>query len=473
MTTAMPNSASSEISDIDSSARCSLSFLIIVSLLWLVTGGVLALINLVQLHSPEFLADCPFLTHGRVQAMQETALIYGWATNAGLAVALWLLARMGGSPLRGTNFIVLGAIFWNIGVKMGIVGIAVGEMTSFSMLQMPPAVQPLMLIAFAVMAAPGVLAWTGRRADSTYATQWYAVAGLFLFPWLFSVAQVMLFFVPVRGVLQSVVSTWYVQNLFNLWLAPLAIAALYYMVPKIKGRVLPNYDFAIYGFWSLIFFGTWMGGRYLIGGPVPAWIPTLAFGASVMVLFHHIIVVLNLRDVFSPGNSIVLKFARWGFAAYLLGALIEVLFASRGLAQIVQFTFFQEAQAQLGLAAFSLVIFGALYFLAPRLKGAAWPSSALVRGHYLASILGFAILIVSLAAAGWQQGQMLNNAEIPFEAITSQTHSWLMVAAAAQALLLVGNIAFLIHFVRLLFVKTSEATHRQFHQPANLEASSS
>jgi cytochrome c oxidase cbb3-type subunit I len=250
MTQTTSSTASPGVSEIDTSSRCALSFLIVASLLWLVTGGVLALLNLLQTHTPGFLADCFLFTHGRLDAMQETALVYGWAGNAGIAVALWLLSRLAGSALRGTNYLVAGALFWNIGVKLGVYGIAFGDMTSFSLMQMPDYVQPLMLVAYALMAAPGVLAWTGRRNDSTFATQWYAIAALFLFPWFFSAAQVMLLFAPVRGTLQSVVSTWYAQNLFSLWMAPLAIAALYYLVPKIRGKVMPNYDFAIYGFWS-------------------------------------------------------------------------------------------------------------------------------------------------------------------------------------------------------------------------------
>lgn len=473
MTHSPSSTASPEVTDIDTSSRCAFSFLIVVSLLWLAVGGVLAFLNLVQVYSPGFLADCFLFTHGRLQAMQETALVYGWGGNVGIAVALWLLARLSGAPLRGGNFLILGAIFWSIGVKLGIYGIAVGDLTSFSLLQMPDYVQPIMLVAYAVMAAPGVLAWTGRRNESTYASQWYAVAALFLFPWFFSAAQVMLLFAPVRGTLQSVVATWYGQNVLSLWLAPLAIAALYYLVPKIKGKVMPNYDFAIYGFWSLILFGTWMGGRHLIGGPVPAWIPTLAFAASIMVLFHHLIVYLNMRGIASAGGGIVLKFAKFGFVAYLLSAVVDATFSLRALAMVTQFTFFQEAQWQLSLAAFSMIMFAALYYLAPRVAGAAWPSSGLVRGHYLASILGYSILIGCLAVAGWQQGSALNDASVSFASIAEKTSSWLLVAAAAQALLLVGNLALLVNFVRLLFVKSTEASLSQFRQPTNLEASSS
>ncbi len=473
MTTVSHNNAPAEASEIDASARCPLALLIASALLWLVVGGVLALLNLEQLHTPSVLADCAWFTYGHLQAMQETALVYGWAANAGLAVALWLLARLGGSPLRGLNYVIVGGLFWNFGVTLALIGIAAGDATSFSLFQLPRYVQPILLFAFAAIAVPGVLAWTGRRAEQTFATQWYAVAALFLFPWFFSVAQVMLTYIPVRGTLQAVVATWYAQNIFSLWLSPLAIAALYYLLPKISGRVIPAYDFAIYGFWSLLLFGAWMGGRHLIGSPVPAWIATLAIGASCLVLFHHLIVFFNLRGVFCAGGSTALKFAAAGFLAYLLGGAADAVFSARGLAQITQFTYFQQAQTQLSLAAFSLIIFGALYYIGPRLTGVAWPSAGLIRVHYLASLVGFLALIVSLVLAGWTQGHDLNDASVTFAQIAAHTKTWLQLATAAQMLLVIGNILFAFHFLRLLLAKPAAANGGIFRQPSTMEASAS
>jgi cytochrome c oxidase cbb3-type subunit 1 len=472
MTTVPSLTASADTGAIDRSARCSLSFLLISALGWLVLGGIFALINLLQLTDPTLLADCPWFTFGHMQALQETTLVYGWAANAGMAVALWLLARLSAAPLRGCNYLLFGGIFWNLSVTLGLIGIAAGEMTSVPFLEMPHVLQPIMLVAFGVMAVPGVLAWTGRKAEPTFATQWYAVAALFLFPWFFSVAQVMLFYVPVRGVLQSIIGAWYVQNVFSLWLAPLALAALYYLVPKLTGRLLPSYEFSIYGFWSLLLFGAWTGGRFLVGGPVPAWVATMAIVSGSLLLFHYIILFVNLRGGFSTGGNMVLKFAAYGLGAYLLSGLIDVIFSMRSLAVVTQFTYFQQAQTQLGLAAFSMIIFGAIYFIAPRLANAGWPSAGLIRGHYLASILGFTVVIASLAVAGWLQGADLNNASVPFAAIVAHVRPWLLAATAGQALLILGNIALALNFVRLVVTKPSTSANL-FRQPPALEASAS
>ena len=83
---------------------------------WLVISGIFALIGSIQLHTPGFMAVCPVFTYGSTVAIAETAFVYGWLANAGLALALWVLGRLSGEPLRAQNWALGGAIFWNLGV---------------------------------------------------------------------------------------------------------------------------------------------------------------------------------------------------------------------------------------------------------------------------------------------------------------------------------------------------------------------
>ena len=361
MTETSPTALQPEISEIDVSARGPLLLLIGSAILWLVAGGVLALIGSIQLHTPQFLANIVWFTYGRMQAAQEAALIYGWAVNSSLAVALWLLARLGGSPLRAAGLAITGALFWNLALTVGVIGIFAGDLTGFSLLQLPAYVQPLLFIAFAAIAVAGVLAWTGRRNAFTFAAQWYAVAPLFIFPWVFSVAQVLLLFVPVHGTLQAVVAAWFGQNLTALVLAPFALAAVYYLLPKISGRPVHHYDYAPHSFWVLLFIGGWAGGRHLAGGPVPAWVATTGIVATVLLLFHYTVVAVNLAGIFAGRGSTVLRFAAIGLAAYLLGGLLNAVTSVRDVAKFAQFTYISAAQNQLLLGgACTFMICGAL-----------------------------------------------------------------------------------------------------------------
>ena len=222
MTTA-PN----EVSEIDANARFPLGLLLGAGLLWLVVSGVLALLSFAQTLNPRLLEDVAYFSFGRTRAMQETAFVYGWIANAGFAVALWILGRLGGSPLRSLNWAVVGTLFWNLGVVVGLVGIGIGDGSSIPFLHLPAYVQPLLLVTFGAIAVPGVLAWTGRKHRVAFAAQWYAVAALFLFPWLFSAAQLMIVWFPVRGTVQAIASGWFLQGAWTLWIAPLALSAAY------------------------------------------------------------------------------------------------------------------------------------------------------------------------------------------------------------------------------------------------------
>ncbi|MCX6952370.1 MAG: cbb3-type cytochrome c oxidase subunit I [Verrucomicrobia bacterium] len=469
-------STNAEVTAADQAGRWPLLLLLASGLVWLVVSGILALVASIQLHTPAFMADCEWFTHGRLTAIAETSFVYGWAANAGLGIALWVLGRLGGSPLRALNWAVVGTLFWNTGIALGIAGIASGDATSFSLLEMPRYVQPLLAAAYVAIGLSGILAWNGRRTDGTFASQWYAVAALFLFPWLLIAAQSMLLWTPVRGVLQAVVVGWYVQGAFSLWLAPLALAGAYYVVPKATGRALPSYEFAPLAFWTLLFVGSLTGGRHLIGGPVPAWIPTLANAACCMLLFHYTVVALNLRGAFTGGGT-ALRFISFGLAAYLLGAVLDAVTSFRGVALVTQFTYLSTAQQQLAIyGGISMLLFGSIYFAVPRLTGQAWSSGALLKGHVVLSMLGVLLLVGSLAAAGWTQGHELNDAKVSFADIGAHTRPWLLAVSVAQLTLLLGNILLLVNFAQSVCAAccaSSTGAQSPFRQPAAMEAHAS
>jgi cytochrome c oxidase cbb3-type subunit I len=442
------DASASDVTVVETYGRWPLLFLFGSAVSWLVVSGIIALVAGMQLHSPGFMADCPVFTHGHAQAMAETTFVYGWLANIGLGLALWVLGRLAGEPLRASNWIVAGAVFWNLGITLGLVGIIFDGATAVPFLELPRGIQPLLLVAYGAIAVGGVLAWTGRRREVMFASHWYAIAALFLFPWLSSIAQVLLLWSPVRGVLQSVVAGWYAQGIWTLWLAPLALSAVYYVVPKVTGKVLPSYDFAPLGFWALLFIGGWTGGRHLIGGPVPAWISTIAIVASTTLLFHYLIVWLNLRTALG-GGGVVLRFIAFGLVAYVLGGVLDALTAMRGVAEVTQFTYFDGAQQQLALfGAVSMMLCGSLYYALPRITGRPWAYGGLVCAHFALAALGIVLLVVALAGAGLVQGHDLNHPGVSMAQIGEDTHGWLLCATLAQLILLGGNLLFAINFFK-------------------------
>jgi cytochrome c oxidase cbb3-type subunit 1 len=117
-----------------------------------------------------------------------------------------------------------------------------------------------------------------------------------------------------------------------------------------------------------------------------------------------------------------------------------------------------------------MMIYGAIYFLAPRITGRAWPSGALVRAHYAAALVGTVVLVVSLLGAGWVQGHDLNSPAISFPTIAGNLRSWLLAATAGQAVLLLGNLLLAVHLLWLICPKAAPATNL-FRPAPTMEAS--
>jgi cytochrome c oxidase cbb3-type subunit 1 len=469
------NNARTEQMEIDASAKWPVLFFFGSALIWLILGGALQLISAIQLHTPTFLADCVWFTHGRITPAAQNALVYGWGMNAAFAFGLWLMARLSATTLRHGGWLFVAVKFWNLGVALGVAGILGGYSTSFDLLEMPRFVPFILLAAYALIGVWAVTTFSIRNTENVFASQWYLFGAAFCFPWLYAVAQVMLFKAPVRGVLQPVVNAWYVHGLYGLWFIPVALAAAYYFLPKILGKPIANYYLAPLGFWSLAIATAFAGGSRLIGAPVPVWIPTLGTVANFLLVVPVVLIALNLFGTFSGryaalSGSVTLRFILISILSFVLASTLNLAFSLRGFAEVAQFTLLSDLRDWVILyACFSTAMFGAAYFILPRLTEREWRSPTLVKAHVWATVLGVLLLTLGLGYAGWHQGHLLNDAKLPFGDITSAMTSWFALRSGGLALLLIGHLAFLINFVWIACPINSRKTPlAQFRTPPAL-----
>lgn len=453
-----------EQQEIDASARWPVLMFLASGLFWLVAGGAMQLAANIQLHTPSFLAGCAWFTHGRLAPAAQNALVYGWGFNAAFAFGLWLMARLSATTLRHGGWLFVAAKFWNLGVTLGVGGILAGYSTSFELLEMPGYVSCLLLTAYALIGVWAVTTFSIRNTESIYASQWYLFGAAFWFPWIYSVTQVMLFQAPVRGVLQPVVNAWYVHNVYALWFLPVALAAIYYLLPKLLGRPVNQYYLAPLAFWWFVIASAVAGGARLIGAPVPVWIPTLGTVANLALVLPAVIFVLHFFGTLAGrfgvvGGSLSLRFTVLASAGFLLNILVNLLLSLRGFAEIGQFTLIAVLRDWSALyAAFSVALFGAAYFFLPRLTGKEWRSAALVKAHFGATLVGVILLTLGLGAGGWQQGGLLNDPAVAFTDLSRALSGWHLLNTVGFAVLLVGHLAFVINFIWIACPVSSRGT---------------
>lgn len=445
--------------------------------IWLLVGLTLSLISALKMHAPHFLSGCEYVTLGRVQPAATNVLLYGWGFNAALGLAFWLLGRLSGSVIRPFGLGLVAILFWNLAVGGGLVGIIAGDSTAIPLLEMPAYILPVLLISFCIIAAWLVTTLRDRAFKDIFISQWYVIGGIFWFAWLASVALLMLVFFPVRGTVQSIIEAWYSHGLLWLWFGAIALAAIYYFLPKLTGRPIRHFYLVSLGFWSYGVFNGWLGVQQLVGSPVPVWVQSVGIAASLMSLVPIVVISVNLhttlfRSLGAALGSPVLRFIAFASVAFTVSAL-QLVFTSFGRGvELTHLTYASQAQSYLTFYGFfTMAAFGGIYYLLPRLAQKPWSSAGLINVHFVASALGVLVVFVSLLLAGLKQGAGLGETNVAFITVVESTLPYLAARTGGVALFLIGQIAFVVNLVLTLAPNLAASrTAIVLPEPPELEA---
>ena len=446
-----PPEGDGRVSRGEASLRGPFLLFFVSAVVWLLAASVLGVIAALDLGSMVgVLRDCAWFTPGRIATAQQDLFVYGWGFNAFFALNLWLLAQLGRFEFRNGWLAQLGGVAWNLALTYGVARVFAGDMTGYRLLDFPREVGPVLAVAFLLAGFWPIVAFARRPTGHTFASQWFVVGASFAFPLIYLLAQLLVLWQPASGVVQAIAHSWFVANLLQLWFGASALAAIYYFLPKVLERTLTGYYLAPVAFWTFFLFAGWTGPAALVGSPVPLWLQSTGVVAAAMMLIPVIIIAINVLGTLSSQggwarawNDTTLRFVSFGAVAFTLAGVLGGVFAFRSMSAVVRFTSFATGLEQLlvyGCA--SMVVFGASYFILPRLTGALWPSAKLVHVHFWAAALGFLAAVVAWLVGGWQNGQLLANPAVAYADVLRAGSAWCLVLKISAVLVLVGHVAF-------------------------------
>jgi cytochrome c oxidase cbb3-type subunit 1 len=433
----------------DQSSSLVVGVCLTMAVVWLVLASVAGLIASIKLHAPDWWVDEAWITFGRIRPIHLNLVAYGWCSMAGIGVALWLIPRLLKTELVSARYALLGGALWTVGVVAGTVALAMGHSDGLEWLEYPWQIDILLGVGGALVGFPMWLTLLRRRVAHLYVSVWYIAAGLLWFPVLFLVANWPgLHF----GVQQASMNWWFGHNVLGLWFSPLALAASYYFIPKVLGKPIHSYNLSLLGFWSLAFFYSQVGGHHLIGGPVPSWLITISIVQSMMMVVpvfavainQHLTVAGNFRALlYSP----TLRFIVLGAMFYTASSVQGSLQALRSVNTVTHFTHYTVAHAHLGLYGFfSMVMFGSIYFIMPRVMKWEWPYPWMISAHFWLVLGGFGVYFIGLSFGGWYQGLAMLNKDLPFMDSVTLTIPYLQARSVGGALMTLGHLVFAAHF---------------------------
>ncbi len=462
------NDLRARLGEVDASMRSPAMLFLVSAVFWLLAGTAFAVIAAIKSTNPDVLGQTEWLTFGRIRTAHLNAMIFGWGNNVIFAVAPWIMGRLCRARIRHTNILLTAGVFWNIAVTIGLFGILRGDMIGVEWLEMPSYVTPLVIITYALAGVWVVIAFRWRQSEHVYVSQWYILAAFFWLPWLYTVAQVMLVFEPATGVVQSLTNWWFAHNVLGLWLTPISLATAYYLIPKVLGRPIHSYYLSVVGFWALALFYNWAGVHHLIGGPVPAWVISAGTVASVMMVIpvvvtainHHLTVVGYHKEGWA---SPTIRFVVFGAINYTVVSLIGSTMALRHVNEVTHYTHFTVGHAHHGVYGFfTMIMFGAVYYMMPRLLLREWRNAFLIKVHWWMCGMGILLMVIALQIGGWIQGLQMNalttdgSPVYTFLQVVENTKPWLWLRSLSGLMIAIGHFAFAINVFWMIFSPRTE-----------------
>lgn len=437
---------------IDRSLRHPVMFFMTSGAAWLAVSIVLGIIASAKVHSPEFLSGCAWLNYGRVFPAHINAFIYGWGFQAAFAIIIWMMARLSRKECTAPGLILTAGHVWNLVVSAGVIGILSGNGTGLPWMEFPAFTWPVMLVTYTAIVIWSFIQFRVRPEGHVYISQWYILAAMVWFPWVFLTVNTLLHCLPGHPVMAAGINAWYKSAIIFLFFTPVALGAAYYLAPKVTGRSVHSYSLAKLGFWSLAIIAPWAGMQKLTGAPIPYFLPYVGAAATALLFVPAVAASINLlrtmlsnKETMSASPS--LRFTAAGIVGLLVLAFAAVVLnlpeTTLPLTQFSLSGYGFEILALYGF--FTFVMFGAIYFIVPRVTRREWLSRRLITVHFLFSVYG--IITVALVAlfGGLQQGMGQENWQQPFQDAATRAYPYAIATTIAWCFILFSNVFFFLH----------------------------
>lgn len=391
---------------------------LLATVLWGLVGTLVGLVVALQLVSPSFNLQTPWLSFGRLRPLHTNAVIFAFAGNAIFTGVYYsaqrlLKARMWSDLLSRLHFwgwqtiIVAAAITLPLGIN---------QSKEYAELEWPIDIAvALVWVIFAVNFFGTV---ARRRERHLYVALWFyiatlvAIAALHIFNNLVVVAGPVKSYPIYAGVQDAFMQWWYGHNAVAFFLTTPFLGMMYYFLPKAAERPVFSYRLSILHFWTLVFIYIWAGPHHLHYTALPAWASTLGMLFSVMLWMPSwggmVNGLLTLRGAWHKvTEDPVLKFFVVAVTFYGMSTFEGPMLSIKSVNALSHYTDWTIAHVHAGaLGWVGFMVFGMVYWLLPRLFQAELWSRRLAEAHFWIGTVGILFYIVAIYAAGLTQGLM-------------------------------------------------------------------
>jgi len=435
------------------------------SAFWFAAATSFGLIGAGYLIAPDFLANIEYIHFGRVRPMHINAVLFGFVTPGLLAAAFYYFTKLLRTEIFSEKLGVVTAVFWNITVTAGMVGIATGHTQGREYAELPWSVDIMVVICFALVVFNVLMTIRRRQESILFVSVWYTTAAVILTSLTYCLGNVI--WKPDTGALlgipDAILLWFYGHNIFGLLLTPMSLGIAYYVLPIATRSPLYSHTLSLLGFWSLIIVYTHVGTHHLLQVPVPTWLKTISIVDSVAMVIPVMIVLINLwytvkgklGDIHADIGA---KFVFTGTIFYFFVNIQGSMMALPHVQRITHFNNWVVGHAHIGVLGFAgVTALGGMYFILPRITGRPLYSKLLADVQYWLVLIGITGFAVVLTTAGLIQGNAWYNGETLYRTLP-EIQPYYILRASLGTLIVVGAYLGLYNVIRSLYFNRGAAT---------------
>lgn len=409
----------------------------LVTLLLSVLFGLTASI---QLWWPDLGAGVPALSWGRLRYAHTQGIMFGWLANAFFAFLYHAIPRLTGrgvtSPRLGYWLFGL----WNLAVMVpGWTLVLAGVSQPLEWAEFPLVVDAFVAIGIVMAVVQFVPPFFSRGLESLYVSSWYVIGALVFTTLAYPMGNIVPEFVP--GAAGAAFSGLWIHDAVGLFVTPLALAILYFVIPAVTGKPIYSHFLSMLGFWLLFFLYPLNGTHHYVFSVIPMSAQFTAITASALLGVTVILVVgnllLSLHGAGAFPKDIGLRFVVMSTIFYLIVSIQGSLQAFMSVNQVVHFTDWvigHSHLAMLGFATFAAA--GGLVHAWQRTPGVRFNERA-VRRAYWFLFAGVVLMVIDLTLVGLVQAQSWQSGAPWMESVVASRHAW--IVRSATGLLVLGG----------------------------------
>jgi len=407
------------------------------TLLLSVTFGLIASI---QLWWPDLGAGTPALSWGRIRYAHTQGIMLGWLANAFFAFLYYAVPRLTGRSVTSERFFWWLFGLWNLAVMVpGWVLVLAGVSQPLEWAEFPLVVDAFVVVGLILAAIQFLPGFFARGLESLYVSSWYVIGALVFTLLSYPMGNIVPEFVP--GAAGAAFSGLWIHDAVGLFVTPLALAILYFVIPAATGKPIYSHSLSMLGFWLLFFLYPLNGTHHYIYSVIPMPAQFTAITASALLGLTVILVVANLllslRGAGVFPRDAGLRFVVMSTIFYLVVSVQGSLQAFMTVNQVVHFTDWvigHSHLAMLGFATFAAA--GGLVHAWEHTPGVRFNAKAINRAYWWL-FAGVLLMVIDLTVAGLIQAQLWQSGAPWIDSVVASEHAW--ITRSATGLLILGG----------------------------------